>query len=226
MEENPRFLKQGVAAVDIIDFSPFKTYHHTAQDKADKMQSGKPGHCRLCRVGHPEGTRGQIRHGPRRHATTTRSWRSTLKHLARSFVLLLIVTCAWRYGRESVHTWLAHAARPAVAPVPSSMGLPSGEHYSPAEDLERLDYQAIRGARRSLDIAMYSFTDIPLAEAVREAGRRGIRGRIYRDGDEYEREQARARRYRSAMQTLLREANIRIRVKPSGREYMHLNYVI
>ena len=71
-----------------------------------------------------------------------------MKHLAKSLAVLLIVTCAWRYGRESVRAWLAHATRPTVAPAPSSMGLPSGEHYSPAEDLERLDYEAIRGARR------------------------------------------------------------------------------
>ena len=57
---------------------------------------------------------------------------------------------------------------------------------------------------------------------MREAGRRGVRVRIYRDGDEYEREQAQARRHRSATQTLLGEANIRIRVKPPGRDYMHL----
>jgi hypothetical protein len=45
---------------------------------------------------------------------------------------------------------------------------------------------------------------------------------FYRDGEEYEREQAQVRRHRSAMQTLLGEANIRIRVKPPGRDYMHL----
>jgi Zn-dependent M28 family amino/carboxypeptidase len=30
------FVEKGVAAVDIIDLTPFKTYHHTAQDTADK----------------------------------------------------------------------------------------------------------------------------------------------------------------------------------------------
>jgi phosphatidylserine/phosphatidylglycerophosphate/cardiolipin synthase-like enzyme len=102
-----------------------------------------------------------------------------LKHLPKSLVVLLILTCAWRYGRESLRTWLAHAARPTVAPARSSMGLPSGEHYSPGEDLERLDYEAIRSARRSVDIAMFSFTDVLLAQAVREAGRRGVRIRVY-----------------------------------------------
>jgi phosphatidylserine/phosphatidylglycerophosphate/cardiolipin synthase-like enzyme len=149
-----------------------------------------------------------------------------LKHLAKSLVVLLIVASAWRYGRESMRAWLAHATRRPLAPVPSSVEPTSGEHYSPAEDLERLDYEAIRGARRSLDIAMYSFTDVLLASAVREAGRRGVRIRIYRDGNEYEREQAQARRHRSTTQTLLGEANIRIRVKPPGRDYMHLKQML
>jgi len=104
--------------------------------------------------------------------------------------------------------------------------LPSGEHYSPGENLERLDYEAIRGAHWSLDIAMFSFTDVLLAEAVREAGRRGVRIRVYRDGDEYEREQAQARRHRSATDMLRGEANIRIRVKPPGRDYMHLKQLL
>jgi glutaminyl-peptide cyclotransferase len=30
------FVEKGVAAVDIIDLTPFQTYHHTAQDTADK----------------------------------------------------------------------------------------------------------------------------------------------------------------------------------------------
>ncbi len=145
-----------------------------------------------------------------------------MKHLAKSLVVVLIVTCAWRYGRESVRAWLAHATRAPLAPAASPVKLLGGEHYSPGEDLERLDYEAIRGARRSLDIAMYSFTDVLLAAAVREAGSRGIHVRIYRDGEEYEREQAQARRHRSAMQALRGETNIHIRVKAPGRDYMHL----
>jgi len=149
-----------------------------------------------------------------------------VKHLARSLVVLVILSCVWRYGRESVHAWLAHATRAPVTPAASAGELLTGEHYSPAEDLERLDYQAIGSARQSLDIAMYSFTDILLAAAVREAGRRGVQVRIYRDGDEYEREQAQVRRHRSATQALRGETNIRIRVKPPGRDYMHLKQML
>ena len=33
------FVERGVAAVDIIDLTPFKTYHHTAQDTLDKCSA-------------------------------------------------------------------------------------------------------------------------------------------------------------------------------------------
>jgi len=33
------FVEKGVAAVDIIDLAPFKTYHHMAQDTADKCSA-------------------------------------------------------------------------------------------------------------------------------------------------------------------------------------------
>jgi hypothetical protein len=33
------FAEKGVAAVDIIDLAPFKTYHHTAQDTMDKCSA-------------------------------------------------------------------------------------------------------------------------------------------------------------------------------------------
>ena len=56
-----------------------------------------------------------------------------------------------------------------------------GEHYSPAENLEAIDLAFINAAQRSLDIAMYAFTDHKLAKAVVRAARRGVVVRIYRD---------------------------------------------
>ena len=38
-DDHSPFAEKGVAAVDIIDFTPFKTYHHTAQDTLDKCSS-------------------------------------------------------------------------------------------------------------------------------------------------------------------------------------------
>jgi hypothetical protein len=35
-DDHVPFVEKGVAAVDVIDLTPFKTYHHTAQDTLDK----------------------------------------------------------------------------------------------------------------------------------------------------------------------------------------------
>ena len=57
-----------------------------------------------------------------------------------------------------------------------------GEHYSPAENLEAIDVYLIDHARRTLEIAMYAFTDRRIADAVLRAADRGVRVWIYRDG--------------------------------------------
>jgi Zn-dependent M28 family amino/carboxypeptidase len=38
-DDHVPFVEKGVAAVDIIDLAPFKTYHHTAQDTLDKCSA-------------------------------------------------------------------------------------------------------------------------------------------------------------------------------------------
>jgi Zn-dependent M28 family amino/carboxypeptidase len=38
-DDHVPFVEKGVAAVDIIDLTPFKTYHHTAQDTVDKCSA-------------------------------------------------------------------------------------------------------------------------------------------------------------------------------------------
>src|SRR5438105_9943388 len=65
----------------------------------------------------------------------------------------------------------------------------SENHLSPAEDLEAIDLDRLEGAQRSIDIAMYAFTDRALADEVIKLARRGVRVRIYRDGEQYEDEQ-------------------------------------
>jgi phosphatidylserine/phosphatidylglycerophosphate/cardiolipin synthase-like enzyme len=56
-----------------------------------------------------------------------------------------------------------------------------GEHYSPEENLEAIDVALIDHARKSIDIAMYAFTDRPIADSLILAAQRGVRIRIYRD---------------------------------------------
>ncbi|MFB3813567.1 MAG: phospholipase D-like domain-containing protein [Terriglobales bacterium] len=96
-------------------------------------------------------------------------------------------------------------------------------HYSPDENLEHLDLAQLDSARRSLDIAMYAFTDKYLAEAVLRAARRGVQVRVYRDRSQFDDEQRKADRHESESTTEMfrGESNIQVRVKHS-RELMHL----
>ena len=54
-------------------------------------------------------------------------------------------------------------------------------YFSPQDNLESLDIQVIQSARHTIDIAMYAFTDKPIANALIAAANRGVKIRIYRD---------------------------------------------
>lgn len=144
-----------------------------------------------------------------------------MKYLVKIVIVLLLISWAWRYGRETVDRWMengpviSHFSAPLTAG--SLPALLSGEHFSSAENLERLDYEGIRRAHRSIDIAMYAFTDRRLAAAVIAAARRGVKVRIYRDGEQYEEEQGRAWRYGSTSGMFRGQPNIHIRVKSPSR---------
>ena len=85
-------------------------------------------------------------------------------------------------------------------------------------DQERLDQ-----AQRTVDIAMYAFTDRVLADELLKLSRRGVHIRLYRDREQYEEER---RNRRTTTETLRGQPGIQIRVKAS-RELMHLkSYVI
>jgi phosphatidylserine/phosphatidylglycerophosphate/cardiolipin synthase-like enzyme len=93
------------------------------------------------------------------------------------------------------------------------------QHYSPFENLEQMDQERLDGAQRSIDIAMYAFTDRYLAEKLAKLARRGVQIRLYRDREQYEEEE---QHIRGTTTSLLRgQAGVQIRVKGS-RELMHL----
>ena len=99
-----------------------------------------------------------------------------------------------------------------------------GEHFSPDENLERLDVLEIRQAHSTIDIAMYAFTDRALAKAISEVARQGVQIRLYRDQEQFESEQSHSMTSRepSTTQMLLGSNGIHIRVKQAGfRDYMH-----
>lgn len=53
--------------------------------------------------------------------------------------------------------------------------------FSPQTNLEQIDIDLIDRSTRTIDIAMYAFTDRQIAAALIRAAERGVRIRIYRD---------------------------------------------
>jgi phosphatidylserine/phosphatidylglycerophosphate/cardiolipin synthase-like enzyme len=103
-------------------------------------------------------------------------------------------------------------------------GTPVAEdHFSPTEDLERIDVERLERAKTSVDIAMYAFTDRYIADEVKRLAERGVKVRIYRDQQQYEEEQRHASKKNddSTTSMLTGEGNVQIRVK-EHRELMHL----
>jgi phosphatidylserine/phosphatidylglycerophosphate/cardiolipin synthase-like enzyme len=101
----------------------------------------------------------------------------------------------------------------------------SENHLAPAEDLEQVDLDRLERAQHSLDIAMYAFTDRALGNELIKLARRGVKVRLYRDGEQYENEQKDAAHYgdESVNDSLRGQSGIQVRVKPpSRRDLMHL----
>lgn len=90
-------------------------------------------------------------------------------------------------------------------------------HYSPAENLEKIDVAQIRAATRSIDIAAYVLTDVAVIDALAAAGARGVQVRVYRDSSGREA----FGRPREALQKLAAARNVAIRFN-TGRALMHL----
>lgn len=91
-------------------------------------------------------------------------------------------------------------------------------YYTPEVNPELVDVTYLGKATDHLDMALYSFTDKAVAEAVLAAAHRGVHVRIYRDRDQFEQELSR----NAYMAEIFKDdANIEIRVKGS-RSLMHL----
>lgn len=135
-------------------------------------------------------------------------------------LLALAATAFYQYQPA-----LDRAAQPAMAAETHA-----GNHFAPAENLEQLDLEQIAQARLTLDIAMYSFTDRYLADAVIEAAHRGVKVRIYRDRSQFQQEQREAdlHHQRSLSDMFHRQPNVQVRVKDSNEHnLMHLKaYVV
>ena len=98
----------------------------------------------------------------------------------------------------------------AAKPSGAELSNPTTEaHYSPVENLERIDVATIATARRSIDMAAYVLSDYPVIDALIAAQARGVVVRIVLD-----------RTQRHAWPRLVDLAP-NIRIKPS-RVFMHL----
>lgn len=141
-------------------------------------------------------------------------------------ILVILLVAAAGYWKSRPEAEAAPAPRAAGAARLPGAGAAGGEnHFSPAENLERLDAGALGRAQRSVDIAMYAFTDQFLAERLRELAARGVKVRLYRDRSQYEQEQRTAAAHDDTCPTdaLRGVANVEIRVKADrGRNIMHL----
>ena len=93
------------------------------------------------------------------------------------------------------------------------------EHlYSPADNLERSELARLDTATRTIDIAMYSFTDRYLAEELAALAGKGVRIRVYRDREQFTQENQWGTGTATA---IMLAAGVEIRVK-GGRDLMHL----
>jgi phosphatidylserine/phosphatidylglycerophosphate/cardiolipin synthase-like enzyme len=90
-------------------------------------------------------------------------------------------------------------------------------HFAPEENLENVDIPLINGARKAVDVAVYTFTDRKLADALVTAAGRGVQVRIYRDREQFQSEQNRGGQ---VLAILSHQPNIEIKVKAS-RDLMH-----
>ncbi|MEK4034430.1 phospholipase D-like domain-containing protein [Methylocystis sp. IM3] len=118
--------------------------------------------------------------------------------------------------------FLAALAALTLTPEPQAAGplsqepLIAGVHilYGPGDDFESVDARLINGARRSIDMAAYVLTDRALVAALGRAAMRGVKVRVYLDGEELGRS--------AAILDIADAPNLDVRRKGRGRDLMHL----
>jgi len=134
-----------------------------------------------------------------------------LAKLLAIFLLAVGAALVYQYRGSPPRATSSIATRPETASAT--------DFFSPEDNLERADLDQLGRARKTIDIAMYAFTDRFLAERLVALAQRGVVIRVYRDRRQYEEEQR--RRSGSVMELFRGQPNIHVRVKRS-RELMHL----
>jgi len=119
--------------------------------------------------------------------------------------------------------FLAALAAMTLAPTPQPAGLLAEEPtfagvrvlYGPGDGFGSVDARLIGEARRSIDMAAYVLTDRSLLTALGRAAMRGVKVRIYLDGEEMGRGAV-------AIEEIADAPNIKVRRKGRSRDLMHL----
>ena len=86
--------------------------------------------------------------------------------------------------------------------------------YGPGDGFETVDARLIDGARHAIDMAAYVLTDRALVAALGRAAMRGVKVRVYLDGDETGRG--------SPILDIADAPNLDVRRKGRSRDMMHL----
>jgi phosphatidylserine/phosphatidylglycerophosphate/cardiolipin synthase-like enzyme len=100
-----------------------------------------------------------------------------------------------------------------LAPEPIIAGV--RVFYGPGDGFGTIDERLIDGARRTIDLAGFVLTDRGVINALARAGARGVRVRVYLDGEE-------SPRGGGALAALATAPNVEVRRKAATRDYMHL----
>ena len=120
-------------------------------------------------------------------------------------------------------TFIAALTALTLAPAPAAQGPLSREpmvagvrvYYGPGEGFDTIDARLLAGARKSIDLAAYVLTDRELATRLGQAAMRGVRVRVYLDGED-------AGKIAPAIEQIAGAPNLEVRRKGRSRDLMHL----
>jgi hypothetical protein len=156
-----------------------------------------------------------------------------LSRIAGLGLVAMLAAGGYHYVRVHPLASIRKALFTRRAPLPlTASGHDGAEHFSPAENLEWLELAELeaaaeraRNSETLLRIAVYSFTDRPLAQVLVAEAARGAIVELYCDGEQYEMEEQNGQRFHDGSITSLFRGpqNIHLRVKPASRsDLMHL----
>ena len=117
---------------------------------------------------------------------------------------------------QRVLVWLEEVIK-VLQPTPPQRVEPAQAYFSPADNCARQIIHLLRGARRSVDICVFTITDDRVSEAILESHRRGVAVRIITDDDKSHDPGSDIKR--------LREAGIPVRMDQS-EFHMHHKFAI